>query len=319
MNLHEDSDALEELIAVTAQNMKLPQIYVEKDYWITKALKHLATSEFAGQVVFKGGTSLSKAYRLIDRFSEDIDLAIYANDLGDARRKKLFKGIEQEVTQGLTYLKGHERESKGSKFRKTVYEYPRQIDGEDFGQASPELLVEINSFTNPEPVDARILQTLIAEELKRKQEDELITKYGLEGFEINVLSVKRTFVEKMLGVIKDSYADDPQAVLSKRIRHLYDLVSMLKRTEIKEFIEGDEFEPLCQLCIADEKAGGFFYHECLENPLAEAPLFSEFQKWRPSLDATYQGVFSGLVYGEMPTMDDIQTDLEYMRTRLASN
>ena len=105
MKLHEDEEAFAELVGVTAEAIGLPQVYVEKDYWVTKALKYLSESSHVDVAVFKGGTSLSKAYRLIDRFSEDIDLAVFAGDKGDAVRKKLLKSIEGVVTQGLTYLK----------------------------------------------------------------------------------------------------------------------------------------------------------------------------------------------------------------------
>ena len=73
MRLHEDMEAFLDLVQATSENMDLPQVYIEKDYWVTKALKHLCESNHVNEVVFKGGTSLSKAYRLIDRFSEDID------------------------------------------------------------------------------------------------------------------------------------------------------------------------------------------------------------------------------------------------------
>ena len=72
MKLHEDPVVFSELITATAAHIGLPEIYVEKDYWVTKALKHLSESDFRDITVFKGGTSLSKAYRIIDRFSEDI-------------------------------------------------------------------------------------------------------------------------------------------------------------------------------------------------------------------------------------------------------
>ncbi len=201
MRLHEDNEVFSELVAMTAETIGLPQVYVEKDYWVTRALKYLSESPHVDEVVFKGGTSLSKAYRLIDRFSEDIDLVVLAGDKGDAARKKLLKGAEGTVTQGLTYLKEDARESKGSKYRKTVYQYPRSVDSGDFGQASSELLVEVNAFTNPEPFESRELQTLIAEVLSGKGETDLITQYALDGFSVNVLSVRRTLVEKMLGVI----------------------------------------------------------------------------------------------------------------------
>lgn len=319
MKLHEDNEVFTELVAVTAETIGLPQVYVEKDYWVTKALKYLSESVHVGDVVFKGGTSLSKAYRLIDRFSEDIDLAVLVGDAGntsDAGRKKRLKGIEGVVTQGLIYLKEDARESKGSKFRKTVYQYPRSIDGGDFGQASPELLVEVNAFTQPEPFESRELQTLIAEVLNKKDEAALISRYELESFSINVLSVRRTLVEKMLGVIKDSYSDDPVAKLSDRIRHLYDICQILKHDEYRRFVAGEDFKPLCALCIEDEKAGFFANSNCFEYPLVDAPIFSEFESWRVSLGTIYTGVFSSLVYGELPTMNEIEETLSFIKKNL---
>ena len=76
MRLHESSDRYLELIQATAEQSRIPAVHVEKDYWVTRVLKRLHESDHNEVVVFKGGTSLSKAHRLIERFSEDIDLAI---------------------------------------------------------------------------------------------------------------------------------------------------------------------------------------------------------------------------------------------------
>lgn len=305
MNLHEDGEAFAELVALAAETIGLPQIYVEKDCWVTKALKHLSQSPYVDEVIFKGGTSLSKAYRLIDRFSEDIDLAVLSGDRVGNARKALLKNVENTVARGLRNLKNDERESKGSSYRKTVYRYPRSIDGTGFGQASPELLVEVNAFTHPEPYERRELQTFIAEALVEKDHTDLIDRFELEGFSINVLSVNRTLVEKMLGVIKDSYDDDPILKLSGRIRHLYDICLILRGVEYRDFVQSDEFKPLCDLCIEDEKSGFLQNSDCLENPLIEAPLFSEFSNWQKFLDATYKSTFSDLVYDELPDMDEM--------------
>jgi len=283
---------------------------------VTKALKYLSESLHVGEVVFKGGTSLSKAYRLIDRFSEDIDLAVLAGDKSNTARKKLLKRVEIAVTQGLTYLKEDARESKGSKYRKTVYQYPRSIDGGAFGQASSELLVEVNAFTKPEPFESRELQTLIAEVLAKKGEPDLIAQYVLEGFSVNVLSVRRTLVEKMLGVIKDSYNEEPVAKLSNRIRHLYDICLILKHNEYRAFVTSEEFMALCNICIEDEKTGFFEQSGCFEQPLIDAPIFSEFGNWQASLGVTYTGVFSHLVYGDLPTMSDIKEALDFIKNNL---
>ena len=126
MNLHEDNEVFTELVEATATTIGLPQIYIEKDYWVTKALKHLSESDYSDKAVFKGGTSLSKAHRLIDRFSEDIDLAIFSDGLGDSARKRLLKGVENAANTGLEPVAVDERVSKGSKLRKTVYRSGRE-------------------------------------------------------------------------------------------------------------------------------------------------------------------------------------------------
>ncbi len=76
MNLHESPSLFSEAIRTTAQQMGILDIYVEKDYWVTKALHLIISDPIGTEVVFKGGTALSKCYGLIERFSEDIDLVV---------------------------------------------------------------------------------------------------------------------------------------------------------------------------------------------------------------------------------------------------
>ena len=71
-----------EILEQVNNRLGLPIQAVEKDWWVTMVLKAVFSSSFAEHFVFKGGTSLSKAYHLIDRFSEDIDLAIDRKFLG---------------------------------------------------------------------------------------------------------------------------------------------------------------------------------------------------------------------------------------------
>ena len=305
MRLHEQADVFTELIANAAETIGLPQVYVEKDYWVTHALKCLSESDYAEQAIFKGGTSLSKAYRLVHRFSEDIDLAVIAGHLRDGPRKKLLKRIEEAASAGLISVGNDSRISKGSKYRKTVYRYPRHTAEEEFGQASAELLIEVNAFTTPEPVEVLPVQTIIADALMRQGMEDLIEEYGLKVFPVQVLSVRRTLVEKLLGIVKDSYHDDPVARISNRIRHLYDICQILKREEHRAFLEGDDFHALCVDCIEDERSGGFEQTAYLEFPLSQAPLFQQFQEWSPALRQTYENVFSQFVYGELPAMREI--------------
>ena len=69
MTLHNNPELFKDAITATAQQMKIAEIYVEKDYWVTLALKTIFESEIGKEAVFKGGTALSKCYKLIERFS----------------------------------------------------------------------------------------------------------------------------------------------------------------------------------------------------------------------------------------------------------
>ena len=317
MKLHKDKDVFTTYISSASQYMELPEVYIEKDYWVTRSLKQLSESGVGEQVVFKGGTSLSKAHKLIHRFSEDIDLAAKADGLGDAKRKTLLKSIESIANKGLELLPDDERQSKRSKFRKTVYRYPRDIGEGDYGQASPELLLEVNTFTHPEPCERMTIQTMIADMLVSEGRQDLVDEFGLGAFELNVLSVHRTLIEKLLGLIKDSYSDDPVERLNNRIRHLYDICMILRDSENRNFVCSENFPVLCQNCIADEiESWDEQQTECLKQPLQAAPLFSQFDEWWPKMETTYKGVFADLVYGELPEVAEIKDTLSFLHNEL---
>lgn len=76
MKLHEDKTLFRQAVQFTADQMKTPAIYVEKDYWVTYVLHTIFHNDIGKDTIFKGGTALSKCYHLIERFSEDIDLVV---------------------------------------------------------------------------------------------------------------------------------------------------------------------------------------------------------------------------------------------------
>src|SRR5699024_1979139 len=128
MTLHQDSKLFSETLRAASQKLNIRLEFVEKDYWITLMLSHLAASKYVADVVFKGGTSLSKGYNLIDRFSEDIDLAILnTGDKSGNPVKTIIRNIEKEITKGLSEQSIDGLTSNGSKYRKSVFEYVSTI------------------------------------------------------------------------------------------------------------------------------------------------------------------------------------------------
>lgn len=123
MKLHTHPSDFKDAITAAAQGLGIREAFIEKDYWLSFALKNLSESKFKDQAVFKGGTSLSKAHGIISRFSEDIDIVILdAESLKSNQIKKLLKAIERQMMQEpLAESSDHPLMSKGSRFRKSAY------------------------------------------------------------------------------------------------------------------------------------------------------------------------------------------------------
>ena len=91
MLLHQNEEEFKTLVSLAADYYGIRDYQVEKDYYVSLFLKKLSEQKYDFQLVFKGGTSLSKCYRAIDRFSEDIDLAVLTLDaqVNASKRRKL--------------------------------------------------------------------------------------------------------------------------------------------------------------------------------------------------------------------------------------
>lgn len=255
MILHNDKETFNDLIETTAGVLGIPAVFIEKDYWVTYILNKLSKSNYKETAIFKGGTSLSKAYKIIDRFSEDIDLAIITDDIYGNAVKTLIKNIEKALLNGNFEETTTSQTSKGSKFRKTVHQYPKIIEG-DFGHANENLIIELNSFAKPHPYISKTISTYIYDFLKNQSDEakKLIGDFQLEPFEINVLDYKRTLCEKISAVARASFeSDEVYSQLKEKIRHLYDIYHLIREDEIKAFLNSDDMNSMIQSVREDTR------------------------------------------------------------------
>lgn len=315
MTLHEDKETFSDFISFTSQQLGIRELYVEKDYWVTLILKRLSNSEFKGMTIFKGGTALSKALQVIERFSEDIDLAVVTTGMKGSHIKKLVRDIEKEITTGFQEIETNQT-SKGSKFRKTVYEYPKITGGGDFGQAIDKIIVELNSFTTPSPNSPQHIESYIAEYLNKNNKYELVKKYELESFSVLVLNIERTLVEKILALIRLSYNEDFINELRKKIRHVYDLERIMQVDGLIQFICSPDFFTIIDLVKKDDSLNTQFNGEWLENKLSDSPFFSDINGIWDKIEGVYNKEFKDLVYGDLPSSDSIKRKLKIILTRL---
>ena len=103
IKLYTNKEAFSNAILVTSDSTNIAPDFIEKDYWISMVLKRLSESKYVDSVVFKGGTSLSKGHKLINRFSEDVDVAVILTpDTSGNKIKTLIRTVEKEIATDLT-------------------------------------------------------------------------------------------------------------------------------------------------------------------------------------------------------------------------
>lgn len=305
MILHENMEAFSNAIRAASDHIGVREIFVEKDYWVTLVLKRLSLSENKNKVVFKGGTSLSKIYGLIERFSEDVDLAII-KEKGQSKNKigKLIKSVQSELTQGFTEIIT-DNTSQKKNFRRNEYDYNHLLESEKSEGINRNIVLEINSLADPVPNEKRQVKSLISRFLEETGQQESISKYKLEPFELNVLVPQSTLIEKILSIIRLSYYDDGIEKIRNKVRHFYDIYFLAKSEYCKEYIKSPEFKVDFKRMYDEDKTKFNDPQEWFNNNYDESPAFKSFGDIWEKVKTAYNTDFKLLVHGDFPEEKDV--------------
>ena len=105
------------------------------------------------------------------------------------------------------------------------------------------LLIEHHFFANPTSLCYLKIKSMICEFLEESSfhRPDLIKKYGLEPFRLNILDKKRTLIEKIVSLIRFSFSENPVAGISEKIRHFYDIYYLLNDTHCKTYFDSEVF------------------------------------------------------------------------------
>jgi predicted nucleotidyltransferase component of viral defense system len=211
--LHNGKELFNDIVALTAERIGQAQDIVEKDYYVTMILRKLSACEYP--VCFKGGTSLSKAYSVIDRFSEDIDIT-FTEHLGENRRKKLKYNILKPIADyiGLEITNWDSIESD-KEYNHYDMAYDSIVD-DPFLDTYVKLETALMSYAFP--TVERVISNYIYQALKEEEPD-LLEEYGLTPFTMQVQALERTLIDKVFALC-DYYLQDKPA---RNSRHLYDI------------------------------------------------------------------------------------------------
>lgn len=226
MFLHENKELFEEVIFNTADFCKLPIAIIEKDYFVTLVLKEIVKRN--PDIVFKGGTSLSKCYKIIDRFSEDIDLNIMGDKKpAEIKRKNLKTHIIDAIEYCKLTLKEPETIRSRRDFNKYVIDYPTQFDANFLKQ---HLIIETAIFFRAYPTEKKEADSLVYNYLLENNNNDIIELYDLAPFVLNVQTTDRTFVDKLFA-LGDYYLTN---TIQGHSRHIYDLCKLLPTIEFND-------------------------------------------------------------------------------------
>lgn len=242
-----------------ADKIGLPAAAVEKDWWVVRTLEIVFKTEIGAHTVFKGGTSLSKAWKLIDRFSEDIDLALDRKFLGFDKemtgsqvaklRKHSFKFISEKFfptlqkafhDAGFTEVEIKLRATESPDQDPLILElhYPQVADKTSY--IAPRVLVEIGSRSLIEPFSSKTTSSFVGEHFHDKP-------FADKAITIPTVNPERTFLEKIFLLHEEFQKPSEKMKVDRLSRHLYDIEKMIDTEfEKKALADKDLYEHIVE-------------------------------------------------------------------------
>jgi hypothetical protein len=222
-------------VEAAAERLGISATAVEKDYWVSDVLRVLAR-DFGGDFIFKGGTSLSKAYRIVERFSEDVDVLVLAGDRGLGSTDKLMKAMGAAAAAGIGGAATSVGGSETGRHRSYEVAYPSTREPTALIQTS--VLLEMGVRGGRHPDESVAVSCLLGDVLAAEGTD-LSHFDDLAPFEVVVLHPGRTLLEKLVHVhaAAQRLAADPSRQPDPRSgRHFYDIFQLLGDDRVLELL-----------------------------------------------------------------------------------
>lgn len=325
---HIGNQEKEAIFNAIANEKGMTPFAVEKDWWVSRTLDIIFKMDIAKHLVFKGGTSLSKAWKLIHRFSEDIDLAIdkeffegYRGHISISQIKKLRKEAGKYTTG--TFF----QDLKEAFFNKGFYDLEfKVIDAEDSDQDPrvleiyypnvtqsysdyilPRVQIEISCRSLREPFLERNFGALV-DELYQEQ------SFVEPLFSVPTVLPERTFLEKMFLLHEEFHRPVDKIRVDRLSRHLYDIYQLSgSGISDRAFKNQELYETIVAHRFKYSRVGLIDYNSHNPTKLNPIPIKTVIEAW----DADYSKMKQDMIYGETkPTFDELIKNLETQREKL---
>jgi predicted nucleotidyltransferase component of viral defense system len=313
--------------AIAAEKGMTP-FAVEKDWWVSRTLEIIFQMNIAKHLVFKGGTSLSKAWKLINRFSEDIDLAIdkeffdgYSGEISKSKISKLRK--EAGVYTTGTFFGELQEEFKAKSFNDLDFividaddsdQDPRVIEiyypnviAQPSEYIKPRVQIEVSCRSLREPFTVKSFGALVDEVYADKDFAEPL-------FDIPTVNPERTFLEKVFLLHEEFHRPAEKIRVDRLSRHLYDIYHLYKAGIAEKAINDKElFETIVAHRYKFSRVGEVDYNLHSPKTLNPIPIPGIIEEWK----SDYAKMKEDMIYEEnKPSFEDLINNLEELRTKL---
>lgn len=237
--LHNKKDTFEQLVLRTSEYLGVKAEIVEKDYFVTLFLKRIAA--VMPDIVFKGGTSLSKCYHIIKRFSEDIDLNLQSEIKPPERKRRQLKANIIQIINDLEFeLTNPDAVKSRRDYNRYIIDYPTSLSA---AYQKEQLIVETAIYQRAYPTKVMSADSLIYQYLHENGYGDFIKQYDLEPFTLNVQTAERTMIDKMYA-LADYYLLN---TTTEHSRHIYDIY------KLSEIVTVDDTLKELALSVAEER------------------------------------------------------------------
>lgn len=225
--LHKEKDLFRDVLFSAADSLGKPVPIIEKDYYVTMVLRLL--NERAPRCVFKGGTSLSKCHHVIDRFSEDIDIA-FAEYVTLGQRHKLKHETIAGISEALDVpIQDWDDSHSRRDFNRYTFAYSPVGELQPTALASG-VIMEVVLGSSAFPVEQGMVDSYVYQFLKTENMD-IVEEYSLAPFVMQTQSLSRTFIDKIFAVCDYYLKQNETGVpcIARHSRHIYDLYMIRPR------------------------------------------------------------------------------------------
>ena len=218
MNLHKNPQEFYDTLLVLGDRLNTSPAIIEKDYYVTMFLE--ALSKRVPNLLFKGGTSLSKCHKIINRFSEDIDLTLDSENQTQGKKRNLkYEIIEVCNELGLELMNEADIRSRRD-YNRYEIKYPIHFEGAGIKQY---LLVETVFMVKAYPDEIKTATSMIYDFWKEIGDEAAIEEYEMKPFDIRVQTLDRTLVDKVFALCDYAVSNNTTGYS----RHIYDLYRLL--------------------------------------------------------------------------------------------